>query len=381
MARRNKPTLPSIKWTKNGGELIWKLSAEVEKKENRLVILGKNDSSENSTGASKTAVFKQIGSVILPAEFAIDADAVAKRVKSKYNDLYDVYKKQNKRLRQTGGGLGGNDDNEDESLHEYMRCYIPSNGPDTTTTEEAKNLWDEITNEFPFFPTFHRLVSTRPNVNPPVIITGLGPEGRKITHLQAPIAAAHRPFSNALIDPSLIGRVATPPPQLLPSFAGSESSPGTPIPWDATPSPTKPTRSPRPLTNSDKENRPTKSGKKKVKVESTPNLSQAILAARSSTKNIPAKRSFEEMLVNIHETNIEQANRRASLQDDIAKRRLMLEEKQQLIEMQKLGIYTKDEFLTKLKEIEAGYLQPKPSKRARFSSPIHADTPSDVEFA
>jgi hypothetical protein len=52
-----------------------------------------------------------------------------------------MYKKQAKRLRQTGGGLGGNDDNGDESLHEYMSCYIPLDGPDKTTTPDARNLW------------------------------------------------------------------------------------------------------------------------------------------------------------------------------------------------------------------------------------------------
>jgi hypothetical protein len=50
-----------------------------------------------------------------------------------------------KRLSQTGGGLGGNDDDGDDSLHEYMSCYIPHEGSDQTTTEEAKNLWGNST--------------------------------------------------------------------------------------------------------------------------------------------------------------------------------------------------------------------------------------------
>jgi hypothetical protein len=60
---------------------------------------------------------------------------------SEFFSVYGIYKKQAKRLRQTGGSLGGNDDDEDESLHEYMSCYIPKEGPDGTTTPEAKNLW------------------------------------------------------------------------------------------------------------------------------------------------------------------------------------------------------------------------------------------------
>ncbi|KAJ7258505.1 hypothetical protein C8J57DRAFT_1073204 [Mycena rebaudengoi] len=140
MAKKKTSDLPAISWTKNNGDLIWKLMAEVEKPEHRLVILGKKDTSENSSGMSKAAVFKAIGKIILPDLCAIDEDAVAKRVKCKYEDVYGTYKKHAKRLRQTGGGIGGNDD-DDEGLHEYMSCYIPNEGPDGTTTPEAKNLW------------------------------------------------------------------------------------------------------------------------------------------------------------------------------------------------------------------------------------------------
>ncbi|KAJ7502246.1 hypothetical protein B0H11DRAFT_2223720 [Mycena galericulata] len=167
MAKRRAGELPPISWTKNKGDLIKKLLAEVEKPEFRLVILGKRDPSENSSGMSKAAVFKAIGKIILPDLCAIDEDAVGQRVKCKYESIYGTYKKHCKRLRQTGGGLGGNDDD----------------GPDRTTTPDAKNLWDAIISEFPFFPTFHRLYSTRPNVNPPVIITGVGPDSAPSTSM------------------------------------------------------------------------------------------------------------------------------------------------------------------------------------------------------
>ncbi|KAJ7036204.1 hypothetical protein C8F04DRAFT_1258315 [Mycena alexandri] len=89
--------------------------AEVEKKQYRLVILGRKDSSENSSGMSKTAAFKAIGKTILPDEAAIDEDAVGKRVKLQYEHVYGLYKKHTKRLRQTGGGLRGNDDDDDSA--------------------------------------------------------------------------------------------------------------------------------------------------------------------------------------------------------------------------------------------------------------------------
>ena len=48
-----------------------------------------------------------------------------------------------KRLTVTGGGLGGNDDAQSQmqSQEEHLTCYVPADGPDETTTSEARNLW------------------------------------------------------------------------------------------------------------------------------------------------------------------------------------------------------------------------------------------------
>jgi len=57
--------------------------------------------------------------------------------------LHARYKKELKRLQVTGGGLGGNDESQEDSedVNKYLKCYIPNTGPDTTTTEEARNIW------------------------------------------------------------------------------------------------------------------------------------------------------------------------------------------------------------------------------------------------
>ncbi|KAF8142834.1 hypothetical protein K438DRAFT_1523667, partial [Mycena galopus ATCC 62051] len=188
--------LPPIGWAKDKGALIWKMLKEVEKKEYRLVIMGKKDSSENSSGMSKAAAFKAIGKTILPDEAAIDEDAVGKHQYEHRASVYGLYKKHAKRLRQTGSGVG-NDDDGDESLHEFMSYYIPT---------------EAIVKEFPFFPFFHNLYSTHANLNPPVVITGVGPAGRKIVHLQPPSGSVGVPFPDHLIDPKLMNLVATPPP-------------------------------------------------------------------------------------------------------------------------------------------------------------------------
>jgi len=58
--------------------------------------------------------------------------------------LVDDYKRHAKKLRVTGGGIGGDDDAEkppSSNPVEFMDFYIPSSGPDDTTPDFAKNLW------------------------------------------------------------------------------------------------------------------------------------------------------------------------------------------------------------------------------------------------
>ncbi|KAJ7893064.1 hypothetical protein B0H14DRAFT_2559893 [Mycena olivaceomarginata] len=215
------------------------------KKKCRLVILGEKDPSENSGGMNKTSAFKAIGKTILPDEFALDGDAVGKRVRLQYehhsltvSSVYGQYKKQLKRLL---------------------------------------------------------------------------------------------------------------------------------LPWSVSPSPVKVTvtvETPIKVKRSSmKENHSLDDHRPKVKKE-TP-LSEAILRARQNIKKIPAKRSLEETLITMHESTMKQAERRAALQD-LAQRRLMLDEKAQLIEMQRLGIYTKEEFIAQLAWYPARTGQAPPSFRFGF---------------
>jgi hypothetical protein len=121
---------------------------------------------QNTSGDSKIKVFKRIGKVLFPDLYVIDEDSIGSRVKGKTErytklasnckclqcdilltltscfSLHSRYKKELKRLQQTGGGLGGSDDSVDvQDYNKYLDCYIPNTGPDVTTTEEAKNIW------------------------------------------------------------------------------------------------------------------------------------------------------------------------------------------------------------------------------------------------
>ncbi|KAJ7787041.1 hypothetical protein B0H14DRAFT_3506003 [Mycena olivaceomarginata] len=84
-------------------------------------------------------------------------------------------------------------------------------------------------------------------------------------------------------------------------------------------------------------------------------------------ETILAKRSFEETSIGLHENPWVL---QGSIQDELALRRLMLEEKALLVEMQLLGPFTKEEFMSRLAQIEARYKEvatrPTPAKRPRL---------------
>jgi len=62
---------------------------------------------------------------------------------------------------------------------------------------------EQIVRDFSYFPEMHHLFSTHPNFNPPAVTTGVGPQGRKTIHFQAP--TDFQCVISSVIDPSLIG--------------------------------------------------------------------------------------------------------------------------------------------------------------------------------
>ncbi|KAF8872748.1 hypothetical protein CPB84DRAFT_1799021 [Gymnopilus junonius] len=69
--KASKPKIPDIPWGDKDDELIWKLLTECEKPVNYKVLFGKKKTTENTSGDSKAAMFKQIAVVILPDLTAI----------------------------------------------------------------------------------------------------------------------------------------------------------------------------------------------------------------------------------------------------------------------------------------------------------------------
>ena len=62
--------------------------------------------------------------------------------------LIKAYRRHAKRITCTGGGVRSEDEDEvedeaeDDSV-EYLRCYVPPEGPNEATTEEYRNIWGE----------------------------------------------------------------------------------------------------------------------------------------------------------------------------------------------------------------------------------------------
>jgi hypothetical protein len=57
--------------------------------------------------------------------------------------LIKGYKENAACLRQTGGGVGAEEAQEEGSQTVNMAFYIPATGPDCTTVPDTANLWGE----------------------------------------------------------------------------------------------------------------------------------------------------------------------------------------------------------------------------------------------
>ncbi|KIM68061.1 hypothetical protein SCLCIDRAFT_999323 [Scleroderma citrinum Foug A] len=178
--KKAKAVLPSIAWDADDNALVWQLIAEITKPANLKVLCGKTKH-ENTSGETKASVFRRIGSILLPELHIIDATATGDRIKGKYEGLAKVYKQHAKRLTVTGEGIGPE---SEDGAEETCKYFIEAGGPNESTPEEAKNIWDDIVSQFPFFPDLHRIWATKPNKNPIAVTTGVGPAGKRTLIMQ-----------------------------------------------------------------------------------------------------------------------------------------------------------------------------------------------------
>ncbi|KAF8152528.1 hypothetical protein B0H34DRAFT_120095 [Crassisporium funariophilum] len=346
--KKSRTKIPDIPWADNENPLTWALLTELKVDKNYKVIFGKKDKNKNTSGERKVTVFKRIGEKILPELFAVDPTVIGDCVKSKVEFLVRTYWKHHRKLWQTGGGVqaDGNDDEPSQEPNQEgaLDFYIPPTGPDETTPAAAKNLWEQIEKEFPPFPRLHVILSTCPNVVPIVVTTTLVPEGHSlVTWYQAPSGSSTEPQADeTLLQPALPSQPMIPQPVLAPQpveptkpavpTGALATSPGaaprmfgTPlINTPATPTPPPQTCAPKPSTVSQ----------------------ESLEKARAFIQKAPAKRSLGETLLDIQRENLEALRSKATEE-------LAVKKCGQLIEELKLGIWSREEYIEMISELES----------------------------
>ncbi|KAL4077694.1 hypothetical protein J3A83DRAFT_4369041 [Scleroderma citrinum] len=125
--KKPKAILQPIPWDTDDHALVWRLIAKITKPANLKVLCGKLKY-ENTL-------------VLLPELHSNDATATGDRIKGRYEGLAKVYKQHAKRLTITGEG--NDPDSEDGTDLQTCRHFIEAGGPNESTPEQAKNIWDK----------------------------------------------------------------------------------------------------------------------------------------------------------------------------------------------------------------------------------------------
>ncbi|KAG2357618.1 hypothetical protein BDR07DRAFT_1297277 [Suillus spraguei] len=146
----NGITILEIVWT---DDLVWQLLAQIKLSENRVVLPGKRKKGENMSGDSKVMVYQHMAAAIFLQLHSQNAVAMGDRLTILLS-LMKKYKVHARRLRTTGEGIQS-DANSNVSDNEFFKCYVPADGPDATTFPKAQCIWDEIVEQFKFFPVLH----------------------------------------------------------------------------------------------------------------------------------------------------------------------------------------------------------------------------------
>ncbi|KAJ6600082.1 hypothetical protein B0H10DRAFT_2231118 [Mycena sp. CBHHK59/15] len=66
---KNLPKLAQITWATDEGALTWILLEKLQKKENFVVLFGKQDPKENTSGDRKMTVYERIAQEMFPEEY------------------------------------------------------------------------------------------------------------------------------------------------------------------------------------------------------------------------------------------------------------------------------------------------------------------------
>ncbi|KAK7442942.1 hypothetical protein VKT23_015886 [Stygiomarasmius scandens] len=324
-------------WT---DEETWDLINEIRKKNNSKVLFGP-EVGENTSGDSKNAVYKRIAEALNPEGTQLNPVKASERVKNKINSLQKKFRALVKQLKKTG-----------EGVEEYYQ--VSTQGPDHDTDQRAVNIWDKIKKDWPFFPELWKIWSTKPNLVPICVTTGVGPRGQQTVFIQSQtgtstttplgsstaanaeqseLASLHHTISDSVIDPVLRQQSTSLVPPATPHASN--------------------------ISTASKENTPVSSGRHGPKPSSF-----AALGASGSADKVPSqtpqKRGYEDTLIDMSKTMMADINRRAEESHQAKKRKYdrlereqILSERKLLLEEYKAGALDRGEYKEELARLNA----------------------------
>ncbi|KAG6330303.1 hypothetical protein ID866_8784 [Astraeus odoratus] len=193
-AKKSKVPLPEIPWSENDHTQAQSLVVEISKPINYKVLYDKKDKIENTSGGSKASVYKHIGAMVLPEFHALHVTGTGDQIKSKL----EIYKCHAVKLHTTRNGIQKDGDVDGSDSEKFCNFYIGVDGSNEGTSLEAKNIWNQIIKQFPFFSELHRIFVACPNITPIAMTTEVGPQGKKTLHLQ-PLDEPQIEFSSSQV--------------------------------------------------------------------------------------------------------------------------------------------------------------------------------------
>ncbi|KAF7984965.1 hypothetical protein HWV62_9911 [Athelia sp. TMB] len=311
------------------------LLSELEKPANHKALAG-TKKGEKTTGERKVAIYQRIGQTLFPEYYALEPRTIADRIKTRTEWLVSTYNKHAKRLQVTGGGIDNpaEDEADQDIPDQFMDFYIGAAGPNDETPDHAKNLWANIESDFPFFPQLHAIIGSRPNHIPPAVTTGVGPNGRRTVHYQAP-----DDDDDSTNDTEPSGVFASTDGQyrtLLDAIAAERAQRDSASGGEPTDTPSR---------NQENEAPPSTPASRPVS-KRTSISEEAIAKVKGSIRKVAAKPTIEETLFRIQKSSMAALRKKEDARARMEKRQLLLEEF-------KLGIYTRDEYCVKAAELDS----------------------------
>ncbi|KAJ7801204.1 hypothetical protein B0H14DRAFT_2615545 [Mycena olivaceomarginata] len=151
-------SLSPIAWSVDNGFLILTLISLIQEKENFIVLFGKKDPRENTSGERNITVYSRIAQAMLPDDYKEHHKTLTTRIKSKVEEYGYFYPSHPKPYLKISGCVKSTKTKplcfarlgvvsvlwrmpSWTGSHHYLDYYILYDGPHHDIPEAAKNIW------------------------------------------------------------------------------------------------------------------------------------------------------------------------------------------------------------------------------------------------